>query len=135
MSQITRTQQLTDIENASSLSVADGKIDASEFKTIARNQADSSQFITPVGSMPAFNYDCSFRTWQEKNINANSTLTVSNPKPGEFYILIKTGAFTLTLPSGFHPISGNVVPSGRYKIVFGYDGTNFHFDFSQQIIV
>lgn len=136
MSQKTRTQRLADIDNIKSLNVNDGQIDATELQTIARNEADSTQTITPVEAMAALDYDCS-KTWRTKTLSSNSALTISNAKAGEFYVLLKTGAFTLTLPTGGNsfPTAGNVVPAGTYEITFGFDGTSYSFNYQQKTII
>ncbi len=135
--QVTRTTQQSNINIVDSLQAADGKVSKAEFQKVATDQSDSSQFISAVAEMTGTNYDCATGTWKKKTLTANISMTISNAKTGEFYVLLKSGAFTLTLPTGGHsfPTDGNVVPAGTYEITFGFDGTNYSFAYQQKTII
>jgi hypothetical protein len=121
-------------ENTDAFTSGSNKWTGDEVQSGFANVADSAMWIDEKITMSALNYDCSLSSLQEKTLTVNSALTISNPVAGQYYTLIKKGAYTLTLPAGFSA-SGSVTGTGTTVITFMYDGTSYFFNFATYSVV
>lgn len=125
----THSQLITDITNIKSLITSDGKIDAAELQQLLTEVVRASG-VSPVYTMSSNTYDCDNGDFQELALSGSGSLTVTNQVSGKVYLLRKSGAYTLTLPTGAESSGGATVPSGTYWVSFAYDGTRLSFNFS-----
>lgn len=94
------------------------------------DMADSVEWTDQFYTMTGSTFDAANGSNQACALTGNITLAISNAVAGRTYVLIKTGAYTITLPTGHYSASGSTVPTGRYILSFIYDGTNYHFNYA-----
>jgi hypothetical protein len=63
-------------------------------------------------------------------LTSNLNLSITNPVAGQYYTLIKKGAYTLGLPTGEYSASGLTTGTATTIINFLYDGTDYYFTFA-----
>jgi hypothetical protein len=130
-----RSKDIFKIENTDAFASGSNKWTGDEVQGQFANVADSAMWIDQKVTMAGLNFDCSISTLQEKTLTVNSTLTVSNAVAGQYYTLIKKGAYTLNLPAGEYSANGSVTGTGTTIVTFFFDGTDYFFNFATYSII
>jgi hypothetical protein len=123
----------TEVTNIKSLTVADGKIDATELQAVLNAIADSSAWEDRAVNATPPDFDCNDGRLQIMTLTANATLAIQNAVSGRTYVLLKKGGYTLTLPGSELSGSGNITGTGNVAITFLYDGADYWFNFQSYL--
>jgi hypothetical protein len=94
------------------------------------NMSDSVAWIDQVYTATPGAYNCANGTLQVMTLTSNLNLSITNPVAGQYYTLIKKGAYTLGLPTSEYSASGLTTGTATTIINFLYDGTDYYFTFA-----